>query len=350
MRVLGTGRLRRKAAQIKRRFSNRALILMYHRVAELGCDPWELSVRPEYFAEHLEVLQDFGRLMRTDELATSLEQDKLPRRAVVITFDDGYRDNLLAAKPLLEKYDAPATVFITTGCVGNAREFWWDELEKLCLQPGQLPGLLRLSVNGRTYEWNLEEACDYTEAAYQSNRHWRAWQGNKASARQVLYLSLWELMNPLPDGERQQVRDDLLAWAGAGGSARVSHRSLTPEEVLTLADGGLVEVGCHTVTHPKLAALPADIQLEEIRQSKARLEELLGREVLSFAYPYGRRSDYTNETINIVREAGFKSACTTSKGILSRRANRFELPRFQAPNVDGDAFARQLRDWFNSDS
>jgi len=323
---------------------------MYHRVAELGCDPWGLSVKPEHFAEHLEVLQKHYRLMRANELAASLEKGKLPRRAVVITFDDGYADNLLAGKPLLEKHNVPATVFITTGCVGNEREFWWDELERLCLQPGRLPEMLRLNVKGKTYEWNLEGASNYTEAAYKGSRQWRAWEEKKASTRQVFFLSLWELMHPLLDSERQQVRDDLLSWAGASRPGRSSHRSLSSDEVLTLAEGGLVEVGCHTVTHPKLAALPVAMQREEILNSKARLEEILGRAVSSFAYPYGRRCDYTNETITITRDAGFESACVTSSGVVSRHVNRYELPRFQAPNVDGDAFARQLRDWFNIES
>src|SRR5215216_7794219 len=158
MRVRGVGRLRRALQRIKRRVSDRALILMYHRVAEPGCDPWELAVTPEHFRQHLEVLRKYDRMMRNDQLAASLERGKLPNRAVVVTFDDGYADNLLSAKPLLEKYDVPATVFIATGYVGNEREFWWDELERVCLQPGKLPGMLRLNVNGKAYEWNLHAA------------------------------------------------------------------------------------------------------------------------------------------------------------------------------------------------
>jgi len=289
-------------------------------------------------------------MMRNDQLAASLERGKLPNRAVVVTFDDGYADNLLSAKPLLEKYDVPATVFIATGYVGNEREFWWDELERVCLQPGKLPGMLRLNVNGKAYEWNLHAASEYSESAYQDNRRWKAWEAGAAGSRQLLFRSLWELMHPLAERERRQVRDDLLSWAGDSAPARSTHRPLVSDEVLKLAEGGLVEVGCHTVTHPKLAALPSAVQREEIYQSKARLEEILGRDVLTFAYPYGRRSDYTDETIAIIREAGFKSACSTTGGIVDRRVNRFELPRYGVPNVDGDALSSLLRDWFGQES
>jgi peptidoglycan/xylan/chitin deacetylase (PgdA/CDA1 family) len=346
MRVRGLGRLRRAARSIKRRLSHRALILMYHRVAELGCDPWDLAVTPEHFRQHLEVLRKHGRLMRNDQLAASLERGKLPDRAVVLTFDDGYADNLLAAKPLLEKYDVPATVFIATGYVGGPSEFWWDELERVFLQPGKLPDVLRLNVNGKAFEWNLQEATDYSERAYQDNRRWKAWEAGEAGSRQLLFRSLWEWMHPLTESDRQQVRDDLLSWAGNSSPARSTHRTLFSDEVLKLAEGGLVEVGCHTVTHPKLAALPSAMQREEIHQSKARLEEILGSAVITFAYPYGLRSDYTDETVAMIRGAGFKSAYSTSRGMVDRRVNRFELPRYRVGNIDGDAFSSQLRHWF----
>jgi peptidoglycan/xylan/chitin deacetylase (PgdA/CDA1 family) len=81
---------------------------------------------------------------------------------VVITFDDGYADNLHNAKPLLERYDIPATVFVTTGHIGHEREFWGDELDRLLLQPSTLPELLGLSINGSPYQWELGEVAHYT--------------------------------------------------------------------------------------------------------------------------------------------------------------------------------------------
>jgi peptidoglycan/xylan/chitin deacetylase (PgdA/CDA1 family) len=76
---------------------------------------------------------------------------------VAVTFDDGYADNLLNGKPLLECYDVPVTVFVTSGYVGAGREFWADELERLFLQPGTLRQELCLAIKGRTHQWDLGE-------------------------------------------------------------------------------------------------------------------------------------------------------------------------------------------------
>jgi peptidoglycan/xylan/chitin deacetylase (PgdA/CDA1 family) len=349
VRVPGYRTLRRAGGKIKRRFTRRALILLYHRIAEAGSDPWQLAVTPQHFAEHLEVLRRFGRPLPLQKLSAALRNESLPRRAVLITFDDGYADNLLLAKPLLERYDMPATVFITTGYTDEDREFWWDDLDRVFLQPGALPGALSLSLNGNDYHWQLGETARYDVTAHQRHLGWRAWQADEPTSRHTVYRSLWQLMQPMSDGERQQVRKELLAWAGAGDWARPTHRALTIEEISELARGGLVEVGCHTVTHPQLAALNADAQRHEIRHSKAQLEATLGRTVTSFAYPYGRECDYTRETMALVQEAGFDCACSTTVGLVEHGTDPFQLPRLQVQDMNGDAFARLLAEMMNDE-
>ena len=279
-------------------------------------------------------------------LSQALLDGNLPDRSVVVTFDDGYADNLHNAKPLLERYDVPATVFLSTGYTGHAREFWWDELDRLLLRPGTLPERLSLSVNGRMYRWELGEATHYSEEASRRYSHWRA--GEEApSSRHSLYSSLWELLRPMTEDERQRVLHELREWAGAESAGRPSHRPLTLEEVVALAQGELVEVGAHTVNHPALSALSPASQRDEILESKARLEEILGCPVTSFAYPYGWWSDYTPETVSIVREAGFACACSNFRGLVERSTDPFQLPRVQVRDWDGDKLARRLARWFS---
>src|SRR5438874_1513544 len=117
---------RRVAWRLKKQFAPRAIILMYHSVAKVDSDPWALRVMPGHFAEHLEVLQKYGHPIRLQQLAQAHRKGNIPDRSLVITFDDGYADNLHNAKPLLERYDIPATVFLTTGLIGCDHEFWWD--------------------------------------------------------------------------------------------------------------------------------------------------------------------------------------------------------------------------------
>jgi peptidoglycan/xylan/chitin deacetylase (PgdA/CDA1 family) len=264
---------------------------------------------------------------------------------VVVTFDDGYADNLYGAKPLLERYDIPATAFLTVGYIGSEREFWWDELERLMLEPGRLPETLRVHINGSVCQWALGEAAEYSEASYRQHQRWNVKQKDDPSPRQRLYRSLCPLLRPLSEGERRSVLDELLAWAGVESVSRPTHRTLSPDEVVRLADGGLVEIGSHTMTHPVLSGMLIGTQQAEIRQSKARLEAILSREISSFAYPYGTQSDYTQETVGIVHEAGFVSACSNFPGLVQNGINPHELPRCLVRNWPGEQFARLLREW-----
>ena len=311
---------------------------MYHGIAESGSDPWSLCVSPRHFAEHLEVLQNLGRPMRLQELTQNLREGSIPHRAVAVTFDDGYANNLHNAKPLLERYDIPATIFLATGYIGSQREFWWDELDRLLLQPGRLPETLRLKVNGGTYRWELGEMAYYSEDNYRRDRNRKAWEGGPGS-RYSLYYSLWQLLRPLREEERRITLDEILTWTGVEPVTRPTHRALLAEEVCMLGEGSLIEIGAHTVTHPFLSMHSANFQWDEIQRSKAHLGDLIGQPVMSFAYPHG---DYTKGTVALVRKAGFTCACSTIADTVWRLTDEFELPRFEVHNWNGEEFARQL--------
>ena len=124
----------------KRRYVARGLILIYHRVAEDPIDPWRLCVSPENFARHMEILRKKGfKTVHVSELADSVRARRVPRKTVAVTFDDGYRDNLDAARPILERYETPATHFATAGYIGSDEPFWWDVLDAVFLRTENLP-------------------------------------------------------------------------------------------------------------------------------------------------------------------------------------------------------------------
>lgn len=343
-RVLGS--LRRGVRWLAGRLAPGALVLAYHRVAEPARDPQMLCVTPGHFAEHLEVLGRHGRPVALRSLVQALREGRSDRRSVAVTFDDGYADNLLNARPLLERYDTAATVFVVSGHLGSEREFWWDELERILLRAGRLPPTLRLDINGSERLWELGEAADYSEAASARCRFWNVTEPDDPGPRQAAYRSLCRLLRNLPEPDRRGILDEIVAWSGGEGTARATHRALTADGLLRLADGELVDAGAHTVTHPFLSALPADAQRAEIGGSRSRLEDVLGRTVDGFAYPYGSRPSYTAETVSLVREAGFTHACASFAGVVRRGTEHFQLPRAVVRDWDGDEFARRLRGWF----
>jgi peptidoglycan/xylan/chitin deacetylase (PgdA/CDA1 family) len=343
MKIFGGNKLQQALIRLQKKLaSSKGLILMYHRVAELEIDPWSLSVTPQNFGEHLEVLQKHYHLLRLPQLVEALRENKLPDRAVVVTFDDGYADNLYNAKPLLEKYNIPATFFISTGYIGQNREFWWDELERLLLQPRKLPEKLSLNIDGNIYQWNLDQAVNYIEQDYQRDRTCKAWEA-KPGSRMSFYYSIWQTLRPLLEKERQRILDEILEWAVAEPTQRTTYRSLSPEELSSLAERELVEIGAHTVTHPFLSAQSIALQQDEIKQSKIDLEQMINRPVTSFSYPFG---DRTVETIELTKTSRFNCACSTNPDIVWRQSNAFDLPRFAIEDWDGEEFAKQLLKWF----
>lgn len=344
MKILGSDKLERMIRRLQKNLaSSKGLVLMYHRVAEVELDPWSLCVTHQNFAEQLEVLQKYYQPLSLKQFAQAHRDGKIPDRAVVVTFDDGYVDNLHYAKPILERYSIPATVFVSTGYIGKEREFWWDELERLLLQPGTLPEKLSLNISGSLYHWELGQAANYTQQDYQSDRICKPWEA-KPGSRMSFYYSIWQVLLPLPEWECIKALDELVVWANAESTVRKTHRSLLPEEVCALGQGKLVEIGAHTVTHPFLSAQSTELQRREIQQSKATLEEMLNRPVTSFSYPFG---NYTTETAELARTVGFDCACTTIKDIVWQQSDSFQLPRFGIENCNGEEFAKELSRWFH---
>jgi Predicted xylanase/chitin deacetylase len=293
------------------------VILLYHRIGEARIDPWALTVTPAHFAEHIEVLQRGWRVAPLAQLLRILASPESP--AVALTFDDGYPGTLHYAKPILERVGVPSTVFVPTGVIGSGREFWWDELA-------------RLTLGG-------------------SEAGWRAWEPPPTSAART-YLTWYDALLSLPDGSQQQ---QLRALRGSLGSpphvadapdtgARPGYGCLSAEEVYALASD-LIEIGAHTVSHPVLARLPPSGQSKEIRECRRQLEAILDRPVTSFAYPYGQAAHYTAQTVEIVREAGYAQACINMPGSLTAGADRYQLPRIQVHDWNGDTFAEMLSRW-----
>jgi peptidoglycan/xylan/chitin deacetylase (PgdA/CDA1 family) len=319
-----------------------SLILMYHRVNGSDVDPWGSCVQPNHFAEQLEVLRKEAVLLSLREFVARHQERRLPRNAVAITFDDGYTDNLSNAQPLVERYEIPATVFVTSGYVGSKREFWWDELEQLLLGPTDLPATLELMLGTKTNRWQLGQASHFRKGADGIELKQKAWEGRPGS-RHHLFYEVWQTLQPLDDGARWPALDALAAWSGVVPELRESRRPLREAELRTLARCDLIEIGAHSVTHPFLPAQPLSGQTQEIHECKAQLERWLDSPVTSFAYPHG---EYSKETLSIVKEAGFISACTTLEHAARPGVNCFELPRFQVEDWDGDAFSKRLRKWF----
>ena len=295
------------------------IIVMYHRIGNASQDPWSLDVSPQHFSEHLEVLAKHRHVMSLGELARRHQAGCLPRNATAITFDDGYANNLHIAKPLLERFGAPATVFVVSGFLNSACEPWWDELSTLLLDTKVLPNAVWIASGDQMHEW-------HTGGLTRSQRH-------------ELYYRVHRTLKPLPEPERRVALRQLRDHIGRMGVSNSVHRTMTTEELIALADGNLIDIGAHTATHPSLLCLGQTAQYEEIRIGKDILETWLGRSVRGFAYPYG---DHDATTAAAVLDIGFSYACTTVEGVLQPNDNVLRLPRICVGDWNGDEFAKRF--------
>jgi peptidoglycan/xylan/chitin deacetylase (PgdA/CDA1 family) len=280
---------------------------MYHRIGDPGSLPGKLTVAPQRFEEHLEAIARRFEVVSLASLIEGLRKGELRSGSVAVTFDDGYVDNLVQAKPLLERYGVPATVFVVSGYVDARKPFWWDELERICLAPPELPERLELTIGGKTRTWATP------------------------TDRRALYRELRTAFAPLDAEPREELLAELRTWSGAPQAGPAE--SMTPEELRRLADGGLVEVGAHTVSHPALPGLGERRRLEEIRGSRERLSSLLGREVNLFSYPFG---EHDRRTADSVRAAGASCACTTTGDGVRASTDPFRLPRVYVGDWSAD--------------
>ena len=304
-------------------FRHLVAILMYHRVYEAASDPWDLCVSPSRFAEHLDVLRSSYQVMRLGDLVTALKEGTLSKRGVVITFDDGYVDNLWNAKPLLESFRMPATVFVASGSLDSPTEFWWDNLERALLQPRKLPSSLKLRVQDRSYEW----------ATTDSHERLRA------------YMAVHGVLKSMRAAEREQVMDAIFDWAGIDRTGRSDCRPMTAAELIELGQSGLIDIGAHTVTHPILPALPEAEQHAEIAGSRKELERILGRRVDTFSYPSGKLN---RATVSIVADAGFTAGLLAHGEAVGSGADLFRLGRLSVGDWAAKEFEQRLDAFFRT--
>jgi peptidoglycan/xylan/chitin deacetylase (PgdA/CDA1 family) len=305
-----------------RRLKNRALsrldtpliVLAYHRVAHLAHDPYQLAVTPEHFRAQMGYLRDHCHCLRGEA-----KWSELRTPAVVVTFDDGYADNLHQALPILTATGIPATFFISTGQLDSEREFWSDELARL------------LQGDGVGADFELLDSV-----------HGGRWPAQGAAQREALQRRLQRVMLKLEAPRREEWLQQLRDWRGSGAVPRSDDRALTRAELCQLANSPLVTIGAHGVTHTPLTVLAAEAQLGELVASREELQRLLGREVDLFSYPFGGRGQFDRTTRRLCRQAGYRRAVTTFPGQVHRWSDPWQLPRQLVRNWDAATFAARM--------
>jgi peptidoglycan/xylan/chitin deacetylase (PgdA/CDA1 family) len=284
----------------------RALVLMYHRVSP-DPDYLGMSVSPAHFDQQMALLRTRARVLPLVQLVEWLEgRERPPQDVAAVTFDDGYRDNLEVALPILERHGVPATVFVTTDFVDGIGRPSGERLRQ------SFASLWDRGLGSSAWTGIGVKAID--DLAGEVLEH-------PGSLERLATLAF-----SLPGFEATVVERLLLAVDRLAGDVGTSISMLDWAGVRALASRG-VEIGSHSVSHPILSRIPDDRARLEVVASKARLEREIGRPVVGFAYPNGHAADFTAADVGRLRAAGYRYACAADRGVNRSGCDPFRLLR-----------------------
>lgn len=327
---------------INKYFEHKAIVLMYHRIADSRADVWNIAVSPENLEEQLNFLKNSGRVIPLQELVKELQNKRIKKNSIAITFDDGYADNFVIAKPLLEKYELPAAFFIPTINIGQQKEFWWDELEQLILYTKELPSSISIVINNIKIELGLGEENKLNDEIVSRQISWKAYEQPPPTLRCNIFLTIWEALKPLNNEQQQHYLQILRSWAACNISTRKEYQCMSVEQLKKLGENNLFTIGAHSSTHAALAFHNKSFQEKELVENKFFLEKVLDNKIEMLAYPYG---SYNADTINASIGAGFTSAFTTDEECVLNKTRSYCIGRFPVKNENAIKFADSLERW-----
>jgi peptidoglycan/xylan/chitin deacetylase (PgdA/CDA1 family) len=264
-----------------------------------------LEIKPEFLDRLIRHLRRRGvDLVSLDELTRRLSERDITRQFAAFTFDDGYRDNLEHAWPILKRHEVPLTLYLATSFSDQIGELWWITLERVIAGTDRLV----LEFDGRTRFFDCANFA-----------------GKNATFSEIY----WWLRGLADERQLQRVVRDLSARYGIDPKAPCRELCMGWPEIARLAEDPLVTIGAHTVNHVMLRKWPIDVVRTEMQRSVEVIEAALGRRPRHFAYPIGDAASAGPREFKLAAELGFKTAVTTRPGILfpEHREHMTALPR-----------------------
>jgi peptidoglycan/xylan/chitin deacetylase (PgdA/CDA1 family) len=276
--------------------------------------PLRPQLSPEKLDKHLRLLSKRYRFVSLMDAVEMLQGHKpLQPYSMVLTFDDGYRNNLTHALPILRRYGAPAAFFLPTGFLDNPRPLWFDRLD-YALQHVQVHDR---EVRVGSFTMRLD--------------------GHSREALRQSYLQLRRTGKRQLMSDEEFIRDtERLAaqFEAESGCALADIQSeddwsamMTWEQVRQVADDR-VAFGSHTVDHVRLALIKSETARDQLMRSKRDIETRTGKPCLSLCYPDG---NFTDETVRLAKECGYRCGLTTEEGLNSVGDNLMTLKRIHLP-------------------
>jgi peptidoglycan/xylan/chitin deacetylase (PgdA/CDA1 family) len=321
------------------RSSIRALVLMYHRVDSPVYDPWQLSVFPENFRDHISHLSSNYNVISVTNLIGQLKTNSLKKNSLCITFDDAYECNFEIAKPILEEFSCPATFFVPSKFITEQKVFWWDVLVDLVFVTPVLPEVLKIN-SPFNFHFEFKEHAALDDELVRKHRSWRG-EEQPPSERCELFLELNNLFKSVQFEMQEQILAVLFDWANIS-CQKEAQQIMTAQQLRISSQSPVISIGLHTDSHLALGLHSASIQENEIVKNQFAFRELGITGINVLAYPYG---SYNDTTIKVTEKCGISAAFTTDPTVVTQRSNHYRLGRFLVPNINSNSFKKQIKEW-----
>jgi peptidoglycan/xylan/chitin deacetylase (PgdA/CDA1 family) len=306
------------SAALSRRYRGQGTIFMLHSIVDDDAFyPDEMLRCPAGRLEWLlRWLTKQGMAFVSITEAIARLQEPQAGHFAAFTFDDGYADNLTHALPVMEKYNAPFTVYVTTGMVTGDIDAWWFGLAELIRRCD------RIELSGKPFD------CA------------------NPTAKQRTFLAIETMVHT--DYSTLPAVKALIQAHGIDWTPLARSEGLTRDALRELAHHPLVTIGGHTTTHINLAQAPADVVEREMRENRTFLEDIIQAPVVHFAYPFGNADACGPREAKLAAAAGFRSAVTTRRGGIfpAHRDHLYALPREPVSRKDTASSMRCKIDGF----
>lgn len=300
-----------------RRTEPSARILYYHRVND-DRDSFFPAISTSLFEREMRFVAEHYKVVSLGGVMDHLERGS-GGTVVAVTFDDGYQDNYLNAFPVLQRYNLPATIFLTTGSLDSREPLWFEQLARALKKTDRDSIDLEIDI---------------------PRRFWMRTQAERLDSNTKIY----GILRGLPDSERQFWLSKILRYLGTQDDAERKDVMLTWDQVRLMKGQGM-DFGGHTVNHPFISRLPREQVTWEVSECKRRIEDELQSPADYFAYPSGRGEDFGAWNKQLVRDAGYRAAVTTIWGMNYHATDRMELRRGGPWEETPAQFAYKL-DWY----
>lgn len=316
-------------------YKKRIRILMYHRISDSYIDIFpdysNLAISVKNFEEQMKFVKKNYNVINLEDLKMYFSgTKKLPENPLIITFDDGFKDNYTNAYPILKKYKLSATIFLSIDSIEGGELNWLNSFY-----------YIMNNVKYKDFVEEFNKLIKSNNSKNSKNKEIIIYKINDNKQTKIEnYEKIESLLKSMKNIEKNKIINNLVKKFKLR-LPKAKDYYLSWEQIKKMMKNNII-FGSHTCSHSNLSKLNDNELKKEIYNSKYKIEKRTNKRVLTFSYPWGNKKSYNKKTISFLKQYGYIYAATTKPGFVDKNSNLLELNRITVPNVDIYTFSLKI--------